>query len=373
MRPIEIAKNVWNYATTLKGRKEKDPHYTSHPMYHYEGMLTMFAGIQAAKESGDPEWIADVNKYLAKYPHHFNDPEVFFKGSFDNYRVGSLGKGWAVMKGVHTEDPEIIREYAELTVNAPKTYDGLICAPYDHNKVWVDIVFAITPFMLYAGIILNEEKYVDFAVDQCFKMYDVFMDKSNGLLHQTRGFLEDKSKISDDHWSRGNGWGLLGMAELVRYLPKDSKHYPEAVERFKAHCGALLKYQNFRGMWRQEVCEPFAWEESSGTGIFLYAFGVGMRRGVLDKEKFMPAFEKGINALCKYCINPDMTIDKGCSGCCCPGKGAIKGTVEAYLNIPMPRRDDSHVFGPVIMALTEAEKLGIENVEIEVTKEDRSY
>ena len=53
------------------------------------------------------------------------------------------------------------------------------------------------------------------------------------------------------------------------------------------------------------------------------------------------------------------------------GKG--KGPVEAYLNIPMPRRDDSHVFGPVIMALTEAEKLGIENVEIEMTPEYRSY
>ena len=147
MKPIELAKKIWDYAASIDPKTQKEPQYTRAPLYHYQGMLTMFAGIQAAKESGDPEWIADVNKYLAKYPHHFNDPEVFFKGSFDNYRVGSLGKGWAVMKGVHTEDPEIIREYAELTVNAPKTYDGLICAPNDHNKVWVDIVFAITPFM----------------------------------------------------------------------------------------------------------------------------------------------------------------------------------------------------------------------------------
>ena len=373
MRPIELAKKIWDYAASITPVTQKEPQYTRAPLRHYQGILTMFAGTQAAACAKDEKWIAHVNSYLAKYPKNFNDPDVFFKGSFANYRVGGLGKGWAVMNGYFNEDPELIREYAELTVNAPKTYDGLICAPSDLNKVWIDIVFAITPFMLYAGLILNEEKYVDFAAEQCFKMYDVFMDKSNGLLHQTRGFLEDKSKISDDHWSRGNGWGIMGTTELVRYLPKDSKHYPEAVRRFKAHCEALLKYQNFRGMWRQEVCEPLAWEEASGTGIFLYAFGVGMRRGVLDKEKFMPAFRKGINALCKYCINPDMSIDKGCSGCCCPGRGEIKGTVEAYLNIPMPRRDDSHVFGPVIMALTEAEKLGIENVEIEMTPEDRSY
>ena len=364
MKPIELAKIIWDYAKTLKGTMEKDPHYSSAPLHHYPGILTMFAGIQAAAESKDEEWINDVKKYLAKYPHHFNDPDVFFKGSFDNYRVGGLGKGWAVMNGYFDEDPELIREYAELTLVAPRSHDGIICLPVNHNKIWIDVVFAVTPFMLYAGLILDEQKYIDYAVEQCFKMYDVFMDMSNGLLHQTRGFLEDKSKVSDDHWSRGNGWGILGMTELVRYLPKDSKYYAEAVERFKAHCFSLIKYQNFRGLWRQEICEPLAWEEASGTGIFLYAIGVGLRRGILDKETYMPVFEKGIEGLCKYCINPDLSIDKGCCGCCCPGEGDMKGTVDAYLTIPMPRRNDSHVFGPVIMALTEAEKNGIENVEL---------
>lgn len=360
MQPIELAKNIWDYAKTLKGTKEKDPHYTSAPLHHYPGILSMFAGMQAAAESKNEEWINDVKSYLAKYPHRFDDPDVFFVGSFDNYRVGGLGKGWAVMKGYYDEDKQLIREYAEKTLNAPQSNDGIICHPRLVDKrIWIDVVFAITPFMLYAGLILNEKKYIDFAVEQCFKMYDVFMDKSNGLLHQTRGFLEDVNAVSKDHWSRGNGWGILGMTELVRYLPRDSKHYAEAVERFKAHCDALIKHQNFRGLWRQEIPEPLAWEEASGTGIFLYAFGVGMRRGILDREVYMPVLEKGIEGLCKYCINIDYSIDKGCCGCCCPGEGEMKGTVEAYLTIPMPRRNDSHVFGPVIMALTEAEKNGI--------------
>jgi len=363
MKPTELAKKIWQYGASLAKTKEGDPHYSSTPLRHYPGILTMFAGIQAATAAKDEEWIENVKTYLAKYPHHFNEPDVYFKGSFDNYRVGGLGKGWAVMKGYYDEDPEIIREYAELTLAAPRSHDGIICLPTNHNKIWVDVVFAVTPFMLYAGLILNEKKYIDFAVTQCFMMYDVFMDKSNGLLHQTRGFLEDVNEVSKDHWSRGNGWGILGMTEIVRYLPKDSEYYAEAVERFKAHCAALIKYQNFRGMWRQEVCEPLAWEEASGTGIFLYAIGVGIRKGILDKQTYMPVLEKGIEAICKYCINPDLSIDKGSCGCCCPGEGDMKGTVEAYLTIPMPRRNDSHVFGPVIMALTEAEKNGIENVE----------
>ena len=364
MKPLELAKKIWDYAKTIGVPEGKDPRHTSSPLHHYPGILSMFAGIQAAAASDDKEWIDEVNSYLAKYPHRFNDPDVFFSCAFDNYRVGSLGKGWAVMKGLFDEDKELIREYAELTLAAPRSDDGIICHPTIPDKrIWVDVVFAVTPFMLYAGIILNEEKYIDYAVEQCFKMYDVFMDKSNGLLHQTRGFLEDKSKTSDDHWSRGNGWGILGMTELVRYLPKDSKYYAEAVERFKAHCEALIKYQNFRGLWRQEIPESLSWEESSGTGIFLYAFGVGMRRGILDRETYMPVLEKGIEGICKYCINTDLSIEKCCCGCCCPGVGDMKGTVEAYLTIPMPKRNDSHVFGPVIMALTEAENNGIKNVE----------
>ena len=364
MKPIEMAKNVWDYAVNLVPTQGKIPGHGAAPLHNYPGILSMFAGIQAADAAKDEQWIAQLNSYLAKYPEHFNDPEVFFKGSFDNYRIGGLGKGWAVMKGYYDENKELIREYAELTMKAPHNTEGIICHPFNFDMIWVDVVFAVTPFMLYAGLILGEEKYVDYAAEQCFKMYDVFMDKSNGLLHQTRGFLEDKTKVSDDHWSRGNGWGILGMTELVRYLPKDSRYYAEAVERFKAHCEALIKYQGHRGLWKQEIPEPLAWEEASGTGIFLYAIGVGMRKGILDKEVYMPVFKKGIDGMCTWCINLDYSIEKGCCGCCCPGEGKMKGTVEAYLTIPMPKRNDSHVFGPVIMALTEAERNGIENVEL---------
>ena len=217
MKPIELAKKVWDYAAALTPTTEKDPHYTSAPLYHYPGILSMFAGIQAAAAAKDEAWMADVKARLAKYPHRFNDPDVFFRGNFDNYRVGGLGKGWAVMKGYFDEDPALIREYAEMTINAPHSYDGIICHAKDHDKIWVDVVFAVTPYMLYAGLILNEPKYIDYAVKQCFGMYDIFMDPENGLLHQTRGFLADKTKTSEDHWSRGNGWGIIGMTELIRY------------------------------------------------------------------------------------------------------------------------------------------------------------
>ena len=103
MNTIQLAKNIWKRATTLKGPGQIPPYFTTSPMYHYQGILTMFAGAQAAVAAKDQEWIKEVNSYLAKYPHHFEDPDICFNYSFDNYRVGGLGKGWSVMKGYFQE------------------------------------------------------------------------------------------------------------------------------------------------------------------------------------------------------------------------------------------------------------------------------
>ena len=265
-----------------------------------------------------------------------------------------------IMKGYFEDHKDVVKEYAEKTLLARKSDDGIFCSPHLPDKrIWIDVVFSVVPFMLYAGLIFNEPRYIKCAVEQAFKMYDVFMDPSNGLLHQTRGFMGDATTISEDHWSRGNGWGIIGLCELIRYLPKDSEYYAEAVERFQAHCAALIKYQDYRGLWKQSIAEPLAWEESSGTGIILYAIGVGIRCGVLDKEIYLPVLEKGVLGLCRFCINPDYSLEKCCIGCCCP-EG--KGTLESYLVSVMPKRDDPHGFGPVILALLEAERNGIKNI-----------
>ena len=136
------------------------------------------------------------------------------------------------------------------------------------------------------------------------------------------------------------------------------------LQRSCRHCDALLKYQDFRGLWKQEIPEKLSWEESSGTGIILYAFGVGMRLGILDKEVYMPAFKKGVEGLVEHCINPDYSVEKCCRGCLCPGQGDMRGTVEAYLVTVHPKKDDSHAFGPILMTMVEAEKNGIENIAV---------
>lgn len=366
MRPRIIAKNVWNHAMYLQDQIDKGIVKRQSVMYNYFGLLTMYGAEQIAVQTKDDEWLSTIIENQNMYPYEFESPRCYFDYKFDNYRVGGIAKAWLCMKGHFQEQLDLLREYADLTMNAPKSFDGILCHPKWYPKeerIWIDIVYAALPYMLFSGLTLKEDKYVDFAIDQCFKIYDVFLDENNGLLHQARGFMEDGMAITEDHWSRGNGWGYIGLAEIVRYLPQNHPKYAEAVERFVAHSKALVKYQDHRGLWRQSIAEPMAWEESSGSALILYGFGIGLRTGLLDKDVFKPAFERGLVGLVKYCIGEDFSVDRCCHGCLAPGDTPErKGKMEAYLVDVRPVLDDGHAFGPVMLAMSEAEKNGIYNI-----------
>ena len=233
--------------------------------------------------------------YLNLYPNNFPHPQY----NFESYRVGGNGKAWMFFKNLIPEAEADLRKYAELTLHGPTDENGILCHPHstEVHKIWIDVVACTTPFMLYLGLTLNEDKYIDFAAEQCFKMYNVFMDSTCGLLHQAKGFLPNSQRISADHRGRSNGWGYLGLSELVRHLPKDSKHRAKAEPYYTEHTNAMLEYQADCGLWRQEIPEEFSRYESSGSGLILYGLGIGIRKGILANDRYKKAFEKGFTHL----------------------------------------------------------------------------
>ena len=332
---------------------------------NYFGLLAYYGLAQAAVASENEIYLKKCKEYLAQYPEHFPHPYY----NFESYRVGGNGKAWLLMKGYMPEAEADIRKYAELTYHAPAGENGILSWPGRPERIWIDVVTCTTPFMLYAGLALNEEKYIDFAAKQCFEMYELLLDETCGLVHQSKGFLPNPKRISQDHWSRGNGWCLIGLSELVRYLPEDSKHRAKAETYFVDLIDSLIPYQTAKGLWRQEIIEPMAWEESSGSAIFLYGIGIGMRKGLLKGDSYKKVFEKGVRALGTYCLTSDFSTYRSCPGCLSPGEGAEKGTVKSYLTERMPQKDEVHSYGCFMLAFVEAYKNGIYEVEIEgITK-----
>lgn len=323
----------------------------------YYGLLAYYALSQTALVLKNKELINKCVSYYSLFPDGISHPHYNFK----LYEFGGQGKPWLMMKG-YFDDIEKLRYYAEITLKAPADDNGIMCMPgfEDNLKTWIDISAFVTPFMLYSGLVLKDNKYIDFAAQHCFKQYDLLLDKTCGLLHQSRGFLENLERVSADHWSRGNGWGVVGLAELVRYLPENSIHRPRAEKYFKNLLSSLLQYQTDCGLWRQEIPEELAWYESSGTGLILFAMGVGLRKNILDKGVFMPAFKKGIDALAGMCVTSDFATHRSCPGCLCPNDGSAK----AYITEKFPQTDEVHSYGCFMLAFTEAYRNGITEVNI---------
>lgn len=327
---------------------------------HYYGLVALYGLVQASFEKGDETQLEQCRRILDRYPDKIVHPYY----NFPCYRVGGNASAWACMKGIHDRSREKLEIFAERTMAGPKESRGILCMPggEKEGKIWIDVATAVTPFMLFTGLTCGREEYIDFAAEQCFRMYEALLDSGCGLLHQCRGFREDNSLCSEDHWSRGNGWGYLALAELVQYLPQDSVHRAKAEEYYKDLSEAILSYQTEKGLWRQEMTESASWEESSGTALLLYGMGMGLRKGILATEKYADAFQKGINGLLGYCVNQDFSTEMSCPGCLCPGEGAEKGTIQAYIIEKQPVRDEHHSFGAFMLALVEAHRNGYTEV-----------
>ncbi|WP_052087747.1 glycoside hydrolase family 88 protein [Paenibacillus wynnii] len=323
---------------------------------HYYGLLAIYALVRTA-QSGDNAKLQDrCRTILNRFPDGMEHPHY----NFPSYRIGGLAKAFALMVGLMPGTEDQVREYAEELLTAPRDRKGIIKMPGsgDADLIWIDVAMAVTPYLLFAGVSLKDNRYIDEAAKQTFLMIDEFINPSNGLLHQCKNFL-GPGRYSEDHWSRGNGWGYLALTELVQYLPEGSPHREKAETYFKDLSDAILPHQSKRGLWRQEIPFEYSYEESSGTAIILYGYGVGLRLGILDKDRYTVPFQKGISGLYQHCVNPDFSTELSCPGNLCPGEGDEKGTVKAYVTLPLPYRNEHHSFGPFILAFTEAYANGI--------------
>jgi rhamnogalacturonyl hydrolase YesR len=320
----------------------------------YGGTLFMHALSELAVFQHDPK---NLNRAIDLFGK-FKTKEIQGRGSFISYEAG--GSGVAYLNYLKKSDKltEQTVEYADkMYKNQKRTSEGLMTAPWlkvdSLDQFMIDCAFAVTPYMLYSGLYLNKQEYIDFAVFETLEMFKILKD-TNGLLHQGRGF-QGLGKISEDNWSRGNGWGAFALAFLVRDLPDTHPRKKEVNELAKKFFTTILKYQNQEGLWNQEMTEHTSFVETSGSGLMLFGLGICIEKGIMDKS-VLPQFIKGLSGYTSY-IAPDGSISNTTIGCLCPKQGTKKDYIAHAWKL-----NDIHAFGPVVLAFTQAAKLGIKEI-----------
>jgi unsaturated rhamnogalacturonyl hydrolase len=332
-------------------------HRALHPLNHYTGILSLHGLARLAWLRGEKPFIDEVRIELLPFIN-----EVYDKGSFHanftNYYCGGNATAFLYWKTQLPEAENAVRTYAEALIQeAPRDDQGIFSHPRfpGEDRIWIDVAFAVTPFLLFAGLAFQDDTYVEEAFQQIRKMVLIFRDSNNGLLHQCKNFVAP-GQLSTDHWSRGNGWGLLALSELVNHLTDDDLRRPAAERIFVELVRACLAYQEENGLWHQEITDHGSYVETSGTGLILYAIGVGLDRGLFNEDIY-DRFILGLQSYLNY-IARDSSVYHTCRGCLCPGDG----TKLDYQARP-PVLNDPHAFGPVTLAYGQAYHLGITEIE----------
>lgn len=172
------------------------------------------------------------------------------------------------------------------------------------TRLWIDDMYMITFVQTQAYEVTGDKKYLDRAAKEMV-MYLDELQRSNGLFYHAPDV--------PFYWARGNGWMAVGMADILRYLPKNHKNRQRIMEGYLDMMESLKKYQSPNGMWNQLIDEPDFWAETSGTAMFTYAFIVGVKEGWLDAKVYAPAARKAWMAMIPF-IDSRNNVTEVCIG-----------------------------------------------------------
>ena len=156
------------------------------------------------------------------------------------------------------------------------------------SRFWIEDTYMMTTLQSEAWRLTGDLAYLDRMARE-MALYLDRMQQPDGLFNHAAD--------APFHWGRGNGWAAGGMSDMLSVLPVTHPSYASIKAHYVRMMEALLSYQHDSGLWGQLI-DGEAWDESSCSAMFTYAFIRGVKAGLLPAEPYLPAACKAWNALC---------------------------------------------------------------------------
>jgi len=172
------------------------------------------------------------------------------------------------------------------------------------TRYWIDDMYMITLVQTEASRTTGDPKYIDRAAHEMVVYLDT-LQRPDGLFYHAPDVPY--------FWGRGNGWMAAGMTELLSSLPENQKDRAAIMQGYLRMMKTLKEFQRPDGLWGQLVDDPYSWSETSCSGMFAYAMTVGVKKGWLSANEYIPVIRKAWTGLLKY-INSDGDISNVCEG-----------------------------------------------------------
>lgn len=184
--------------------------------------------------------------------------------------------------------------------------DRLIVRPDDPDKLlwwWCDALFMSPPVLLRMYEITHDRKYLDYMDHEWWLTSASLYNQDNHLyFRDSRYFTQKQANGKPIFWSRGNGWVMGALVNVLSIMPADYPTRPKYVAQFREMAAELAAIQGPDGLWRSGLLDPDAYDlpEVSGSAFFTYGFAYGINEKILDRKTYLPVVEKSWKGMLEH-------------------------------------------------------------------------
>lgn len=262
-----------------------------------------------------------------------------------------------------------IPQFIDQMKKHPKTKTG----GYWHKKrypwqMWLDGLYMGSPFLAQYAKEYNQPKWFDEVTHEFILAYKKTIDPQTGLLyhawdesHEQR-WSNPETGQSPNFWSRAMGWYVMGIVDVLDFLPEDHPKRHEMIDILKNTLDALIKVRDTKtGVWYQvldKVGKEQNYPEGSGTAMYIYAMAKGAKKGYLNKSYLTlanSAFDDLVNTFIITDEDGLISMVNICGSCGLGGTPYRDGSYNYYVNEKIVKNDTKGV-GPFILAAIELDR-----------------
>jgi unsaturated rhamnogalacturonyl hydrolase len=244
----------------------------------YDGLLA------ASKTTGDPKYREAVQRLAER------SDWTLLNARFPHADDQALGQAYL---DLYLNDPRPVR-----MADTKEIMDRLIVRQDDPDKLlwwWCDALFMSPPVLSRMYLITNDRKYLDYMDHEWWLTSGSLYDPHEHLyFRDSRYFTQKQANGKPIFWSRGNGWVMGALVNVLRIMPADYPARPKYVAQFKEMAEKLAAIQGPDGLWRSGLLDPDSYDlpEVSGSAFFTYAIAYGINEKILDRKTYLPVVER---------------------------------------------------------------------------------
>jgi rhamnogalacturonyl hydrolase YesR len=277
--------------------------------FSWQAGYTMFVMEKMWRSTGDSIYFNYIKKYVDSHVDENGNVPRFSSNALDNFLPG-----YAITFIYEQTKNDKYKVAAQKIRNGFKTYPRNSDGSFWHgdwakHQLWVDGVFMGQMFLARYGRAIGDSanafeevaKQMTLALKHCLK--------PNGLLlhgwdeSKQASWANKETGLAPEVWSEGLGWYAVLLADVFDYLPKTHPDYPSLMSALQNLCSGLKNVQDpATGMWCQVVdkCgQSGNWNETSGTGMFMYLIKKSIEKGYINKVEFNPVVKKAYMGIIK--------------------------------------------------------------------------